>query len=277
MRLSTDKNFRFDRVENCIIFASEKDKQNNQKDIPMNTSNFAQRSVGSIVNDNFATARIFKYFGIDFCCGGSISLAEACRMAGVDVESVVAAINEGIAEGDTAIPFAQWPTDLLIDYVLKIHHRNIRSKGPVLLADIKKVAAVHGDRHPELGQLTDLFRMSLDDLENHLQKEEQVLFPYCYSLFEAAERGQHSEQMHCGTVANPIRVMLREHNDEGTRYKYIRNLMNDFRTPEDACASYRLMLADLEAFMDGLFEHIHIENNILFPRFVELEAKCVRG
>lgn len=196
-------------------------------------------------------------------------------MAGVDIERVVAALESGTADGNTAIPFASWPTDLLIDYVLKIHHRNIRAKGPRLLADIEKIERVHSARHPELSQLVDLFRLSLEDLENHLQKEEQVLFPYCYSLFEAEANGEQREQMHCGTVANPIRVMLREHNDEGTRYKYIRNLMNDFRAPEDACASYRLMLNDLEAFMDGLFEHIHIENNILFPRFVELEHKCV--
>lgn len=241
----------------------------------MNNSHLALRSVGSIVSDNFAAARIFKYFGIDFCCGGSISLSEACRMAGVEVESVVAALSEGLAESEAAIPFAKWPTDLLIDYVLKIHHRNIRDNGPQLLTDIEKVAAVHGDRHAELDQLVTLFRQSLDDLENHLQKEEQVLFPYCYELFAAQMEGSRHQPMHCGTVANPIRVMLREHNDEGTRYKYIRNLMNDFRAPEDACPTYRLMLADLEAFMDGLFEHIHIENNILFPRFVELESQCV--
>ena len=83
--------------------------------------------------------------------------------------------------------------------------------------------------------------------------------------------------MHCGTVANPIRVMLREHSDEGLRYKFIRNLMHDYAVPSDACPSYRLMLQDLEAFMDALFEHIHLENNILFPRFVDLEQSCVRG
>lgn len=196
-------------------------------------------------------------------------------MAGADIERVVEALGDGNMQRGGAIPFAEWPTDLLIDYVLKIHHRGIRAKGPQLLADIRRVAEVHGDAHPELRQLDRLFAESLEDLENHLQKEEQVLFPYCYELFEAKERGVKHEKMHCGTVANPIRVMLREHNDEGTRYKYIRNLMHGFEAPQDACASYRLMLQDLEMFMDGLFEHIHIENNILFPRFVALESKCV--
>jgi regulator of cell morphogenesis and NO signaling len=234
-------------------------------------------SVGSIVNDNFAAARVFKYFGIDFCCGGAMLLVDACRNAGVDVDAVCAALADSHDSSRGAIPFASWPTDLLIDYVLKIHHRGIRSKGPRLLADIEHVAAVHGDVHPELLQLKTLFAQSLDDLENHLQKEEQVLFPYCCRLIEAQQSGVAAEAMHCGTVANPIRVMHREHSDEGLRYKFIRNLMNDYAVPADACPSYRLMLEDLERFMDALFEHIHLENNILFPRFVALEQSCVRG
>lgn len=234
------------------------------------------RSVGAIVNEDFSTARIFKYFGIDFCCGGEALLADACRVAGVDVDRVATALIEHEAESSDAVPFATWPTDLLIDYVLKIHHRNIRANGPGLLQLIDKVADAHSDNHPELLELKRLFELSLDDLESHLQKEEQVLFPYCYNLFEAMMRGESHSKMHCGSVANPIRVMLREHHDEGTRYKYIRNLMHNFKAPQDACSSYRLMLAELEEFMDGLFEHIHIENNILFPRFVELEGRCVR-
>lgn len=242
----------------------------------MNVENITKRSVGSIVNDDFSTAKVFKGFGIDFCCGGTATLEDACRAAGVSVDDVVAALAAQRERTATAIPFDSWPTDLLIDYVLKIHHRNIRTKGPALLADIERVASSHGAAHPELNQLVTLFAHSLDDLESHLQKEEQVLFPYCYDLIDADMRGQSRGQMHCGTVANPIRVMLREHHDEGTRYKYIRILMKDFVAPDDACATYRLMLEELETFMDALFEHIHIENNILFPRFVELESRCVR-
>ena len=233
------------------------------------------KSVGSIVTDNFAAARVFKRYGIDFCCGGTMTLEDACRLAGVCAEDVVRDIESVVDESRAAIPFDSWPTDLIIDYVLKIHHRNIRSRGPRLLADIEHLAAVHGASHPELEQLKTLFAQSLDDLENHLQKEEQVLFPYCYHLIESQQKGDKVEAMHCGTVANPIRVMLREHSDEGLRYKFIRNLMHDYAVPADACPSYRLMLQDLEAFMDALFEHIHLENNILFPRFVDLEQRCV--
>ena len=274
-QLSCDKKIRFVDALICIIFAAIKLKKTNKKDNAMNNSNYANRSVSSIVNENYAAARVFKYFGIDFCCGGSAMLADACRAAGADYDRVCEALAENDGAKGGAIPFASWPTDLLIDYVLKIHHRDIRTKGPQLLKDIERVAAVHGDAHPELHQLTELFAASLEDLENHLQKEEQVLFPYCYKLFEASLRKERVEKMHCGTVANPIRVMHSEHSDEGTRYMYIRNLMNGFVAPDDACVSYRLMLADLEAFMDGLFEHIHLENNILFPRFVALEKRLV--
>ena len=239
-------------------------------------SDIRLKSVGAIVSDDFATARIFKDFGIDYCCGGSVSLHEACRMSGTDIDRVVEALTSCREIGGGAVPFDSWPTDLIIDYVLKIHHRGIRSRGPQLLALIEKVRDAHSERHPELVELAELFRMSLEDLENHLQKEEQVLFPYCYELFAAAERGETFGKMHCGTVANPIRVMFGEHHGEGTRYKYITNLMNNYAVPADACASYRLMLDDLEAFMDALFEHIHLENNILFPRFVALESQCVR-
>ncbi|MBQ5925033.1 MAG: DUF542 domain-containing protein, partial [Alistipes sp.] len=142
----------------------------------MNKSYLLGRTVGSIVNDNFATARVFKYFGIDFCCGGSATLEDACRAAGADVEKVIAALEAGDVADGGAIPFDRWPTDLLIDYVLKIHHRGIRAKGPGLLNDIRTVARVHGDAHPELLQLIPLFERSLADLESHLQKEEQVLF-----------------------------------------------------------------------------------------------------
>ena len=206
-----------------------------------------------------------------------MTLEDACRLAGVCAEDVVRDIESVVDGSCAAIPFDSWPTDLIIDYVLKIHHRNIRSKGPRLLADIEHLAAVHGASHPELEQLKSLFAQSLDDLENHLQKEEQVLFPYCYHLIESQQKGDKVEAMHCGTVANPIRVMHREHSDEGLRYKFIRNLMHDYAVPSDACPSYRLMLEDLEAFMDALFEHIHLENNMLFPRFVALEQSCVRG
>lgn len=233
------------------------------------------KNVGDIVAEQFATAQVFKHYGIDFCCHGHLCLEEACTNAGVSVEQVVEALQKEETTTEGNIPFASWPLDLLIDYILKIHHRGIRSKGPELLELIEKVKRVHGEAHPELAELHKQVCVSLQELEMHLQKEEKVLFPYLYDLFEASQQRHSIETMHCGSIANPIRVMHMEHENEGNRYLRIKEITHNFRVPDDACGSYRLVLVKLEAFVDALFEHIHIENNILFPKFMELEEQWV--
>ncbi len=232
-------------------------------------------SVGNIVAENFAAAKVFKKYGIDFCCHGDVALDKACADLELLPEEVIQALERQEADNKGSIPFASWPLDLLMDYILKIHHRGIRVQGPELLNLLEKVERVHGEAHPELHELKMLVSESLQDLEMHLQKEENVLFPYLYDLYAAFEQGQRMEPMHCGTIANPIRVMKMEHEGEGNRYLHIIELTDHFSVPQDGCASYRLMMQELEAFVDALFEHIHLENNLLFPRFEEIERKIV--
>lgn len=232
-------------------------------------------SVGNIVAENFAAAKVFKKYGIDFCCHGDVALDKACADLELLPEEVIQALERQEADNKGSIPFASWPLDLLMDYILKIHHRGIRAQGPELLNLLEKVERVHGEVHPELHELKMLVSESLQDLEMHLQKEENVLFPYLYDLYAAFEQGQRMEPMHCGTIANPIRVMKMEHEGEGNRYLHIIELTDHFSVPQDGCASYRLMMQELEAFVDALFEHIHLENNLLFPRFEEIERNIV--
>ena len=232
-------------------------------------------SVGNIVAENFAAAKVFKKYGIDFCCHGDVALDKACADLELLPEEVIQALERQEADNKGSIPFASWPLDLLMDYIFKIHHRGIRVQGPELLNLLEKVERVHGEAHPELHELKMLVSESLQDLEMHLQKEENVLFPYLYDLYAAFEQGQRMEPMHCGTIANPIRVMKMEHEGEGNRYLHIIELTDHFSVPQDGCASYRLMMQELEAFVDALFEHIHLENNLLFPRFEEIERKIV--
>lgn len=234
-----------------------------------------KRYVSDIVTERFSTARVFKQYGIDFCCHGHVTLEEACAAAHVELETVISALHEEAAHTGGDIPFATWPIDLLIDYVLKIHHRGIRRNGPNLLALIEKVRERHGAAHPELDELYKLISVSLEDLEQHLQKEENVLFPYLLELFEASERKAGIAPMHCGTIANPIRVMHMEHEAEGERYFHIKEITCNFEAPADGCNTYRLMMDELKNFVNALFEHIHIENNILFPKSLELESKWV--
>ena len=258
----------------------------------MKTIDWKHTSVGQIVADDFAAASVFKKYGIDFCCHGEVTLEKACADLGLAVEEVEQALLHQGEAGNGQIPFASWPLDLLMDYILKIHHRGIRARpaevlkifsftlrirarGPELLALLEKVERVHGEVHPELHELRVLVSESLEDLEMHLQKEENVLFPYLYELYAAKEQGQRMAPMHCGTIANPIRVMKMEHEGEGNRYLHIIQLTNHFSVPQDGCASYRLLMQELEAFVDALFEHIHLENNLLFPRFEEIEREIV--
>lgn len=235
-----------------------------------------EREVGKIVAGNYAAARVFAQYGIDFCCHGDTPLEAACAGNGVSVEEVTAALEAAGDARPVAGEFASWPLDLLIDYILKIHHRGIRREGPGILELLEKVESVHGSRHPELHEVKELFAESLQELEQHLQKEENVLFPYLLELFEASEAGRPIGQMHCGTVSNPIRVMRMEHEGEGDRYHRVAGLTNNFTAPDDGCASYRLVMQQLKEFVDALYEHIHLENNILFPKAVELERKWVR-
>lgn len=234
------------------------------------------RYVGDIVAENFSIARVFKQYNIDFCCHGNVTLEDACAAANVELEEVDKALHENVSYTDGDIPSASWPLDLLIDYVLKIHHRGIRRNGPELLELIEKVKKQHGANHPELDELYELVSVSLENLELHLQKEENVLFPYLLELFEASEKKTVLAPMHCGTIANPIRVMHMEHEAEGNRYFHIKDITRNFEIPEDGCNTYRLMMTELEAFVSALFEHIHIENNILFPKSMELENRWVR-
>lgn len=239
--------------------------------------NLVNEAVGAIVARNFSSVAVFAKLGIDFCCHGDALLKDACEDAGVSVEEVLKALEQPVTDTISQhAEFSTWPVDLLIDYVLKIHHRGIRQKGPEILALLEKVVEVHGDAHPELHEVKDLFVASLEDLSGHLIKEEEVLFPYLLELFEASESNTPIAQMHCGTVENPIHVMRMEHEGEGERYLYMAKLTNDYTAPEGACNSYKLLYAQLKGFMHGLFEHIHLENNIIFPAAVELEKAWVR-
>lgn len=234
---------------------------------------YTQMTVGQIVADNFGNAAVFDRYGIDFCCNGARSLPDACHAAGVEVEQVVAGLAATTSGESAFADFKSWDTDLLADYILKYHHRNIRTQGPAIERLLTKVCNVHGDNHPELFEVQALFLGSLADLESHLEKEEVMLFPYIYELCEAERTHSHVGGFHCGTVEAPIRVMMAEHDAEGERYREISRLLNGYPTPVDACDSYRLLLIRLKEFEQALHHHIHLENNIVFPRAIALETK----
>ncbi len=167
--------------------------------------------------------------------------------------------------------FKKWDIDLLIDYVLKFHHRNTRRYGDKIAQELIALA----QSHPELNEAANLFRNSVQDLDMHCMKEENVLYPYINELYNASETGQPVEAFHCGTIRYPVNAMMADHSDESARHEMIARLTNNYTAPEGAEAEYQRVLDELRDFRDYLHEHIAVENEIIFPRALALEAASV--
>jgi len=228
-------------------------------------------SVGEIVTKDFRTASVFSEYGIDFCCGGDKTLKEACEEKSVNVSELENKLDVAIQSKAEGVDFNSWSLDLLVDYIEKTHHTYIKGKAPILLQYLKKISEVHGERHPELIEIYDLFLHSALDLEMHLNKEEHILFPFIRQLAEHEKSGQRMEPGHFGTIQNPIAMMKEEHVKEGERFDTISKLSGGYAVPEDACNTYRIAYAMLNEFEQDLHKHIHLENNILFPKAIQLE------
>lgn len=230
-----------------------------------------EKTIGEIVADDFRTAAVFKKYGIDFCCKGNRSIEEACDAKKIDAKDIYADL-ENISSPTTGnTDFTSWPLDLLADYVEKVHHRYVEEKTPALLQFLNKIAKVHGDRHPELIEIYDLFSESAQDLAAHLKKEELILFPFIKKMVSAQREGIALQTANFGTVENPVAMMKHEHAVEGERFEKIAQLTNNYQTPADGCSTYNVAFRMLEDFENDLHKHIHLENNILFPKAVELE------
>lgn len=232
----------------------------------------ANTTLGTIVANNISLANTLYRYNLDFCCGGGETLETACKNNQLDLNEVIQALNtEPMADYATALQFNAWSTDLLIDYILKFHHDYIRMEGPKTLDLLNKVCLAHSDKNPELLEVKKLFIASLEDLFNHLAKEEQILFPMIYELIEAKNKNQELPPFHCGSIENPINVMEMEHTGEGDRYRLIAELTNNYSTPAHGCESYLAVMNRLKQFEQNLHIHIHVENNIIFPRGVQLQ------
>jgi len=233
-----------------------------------NNSSF---TVGEIVAKNFKTASIFSKYGIDFCCGGEKTLGEVCKEQSVDIANLQKELEEAAQDKGDNIDFNSWSLKLLADYIVETYHEYIRKNAPLILQYLGKIKEVHGEHHPELSEIFGLFSQSAMDLSLHLQKEERILFPLIRELSEAQKTGIPPEEGHCGTINNPIAVMKGEHGIEGERFRKVSELSNNYTVPSDGCNTYHAAYEMLEEFERKLHEHIHLENNILFPKAIELE------
>jgi regulator of cell morphogenesis and NO signaling len=228
-------------------------------------------SVGQLVTDRPNRSRVFQQLGIDFCCGGKRSLAEACREKGWDAATVLKLLEAG----DLSVPAdnRNWSNASLAelaDHIEQTHHAHLRTELPRLGAMVRKVAAVHGSHYPWVMELSDVYAGFAAEMESHALKEELVLFP----MIRALEKGQLNAAAHCGgTVSNPIQMMEHEHDDAGQALARMRELSSEYAAPEGACNTFRAMLSGLNELEEDTHRHVHKENSILFPRALEVEAK----
>ena len=218
-----------------------------------------------------AATRVFEKMGIDYCCGGNRSLAEACASAGVAFKDVQMELTLA-AHAQAEQPNFQTTTlESLINHIVVKHHSFTRLEIVRLKALLDKVCMAHGENHPELIEIYVLFRELGADLDTHMTKEERVLFPYVIRMEAATKQKVPLFRAPFGTVANPVRMMMLEHDRAGELLKKIRQLSSNYEVPADACLSYQTLYTALEVLEKDLHQHIHLENNVLFARAIEME------
>lgn len=231
------------------------------------------RTVGDVVAADFRAAEILEQFGIDFCCSGRRSLADACRAAAVDPELVARTLDALPPAAESVNDVTRWPIPPLIDFIVTTHHAYVRLALPSIAAHLARLIEVHGARHPELARVAVYFDQVRADLEQHMMKEEQVLFPYIRELAARGDGGDGTRSPF-GTVANPIRMMEREHQEVADAMRIIRELTRGYTAPEDGCPTYEVGMAELRQFERDLHRHVHLENNVLFPAAVRMEQRA---
>jgi regulator of cell morphogenesis and NO signaling len=232
------------------------------------------RTIRDIVAADYRTAAIFQRYGLDFCCRGNRTVEAACQDAGIAADRVQRDLADATAlpPSGCAPRFDTWDLPALTGHIVANHHAYVRTQLPVIQGHAHKVARVHGSRHPEMVEVAEIFDRVSEEMTAHMAKEEQVLFPYLDRLAEASIRGEGSPPAPFGTVGNPIRMMEAEHESAGDAMAEIRALTGGYRIPDDACGTFSVLLQELEAFERDLHQHVHLENNILFPKSLQLEA-----
>jgi len=237
--------------------------------------NIEEKTVAEIVTENIKTADIFKKNGIDFCCGGNVKVQEICKKKGVDFSQLKEEIEKIGITTSTSHDFKSWDLDFLADYIVNTHHKYVVDASKIIIEYSDKVASVHGHHYSEVEEINKLFHLLVIDLKAHMQKEEQILFPYIKGIVAGVKDEQNVSCSNLKTVKNPISVMEHEHDEAGDIVKEIARLSNNFTPPEEACNTFRALYAGLEEFQNDLFQHIHLENNILFPKAIALESKLM--
>ncbi|HZJ35165.1 MAG TPA: iron-sulfur cluster repair di-iron protein [Gillisia sp.] len=233
-------------------------------------------TLGEIAVKDLRKAEVFKKYGLDFCCGGKKTVKQACAEKGLDVTKIEQELQAAYKNVSTArpVPYNDWNLDFLADYIVNTHHSYVRKTLPDLRTYSAKVASVHGENHPELFEISRLVEQVCQELSEHMVSEETILFPYVKHIVAAKNNNSASVKFeNYDSIKTPIDMLEMEHEAVGNSLETIRELSNNYTLPEDSCASYSYLYKTLDEFESDLFIHIHLENNILFPKAIELEKE----
>ncbi|HEX9023718.1 MAG TPA: iron-sulfur cluster repair di-iron protein [Geobacteraceae bacterium] len=229
-----------------------------------------EKTIGELVAEDYRVAKVFEQLGIDFCCGGNVALSAACAEKGIHLELVLGEIEEAksaLVERDQN--FSAWDLSFLADYIVNNHHSYINETSGKLAAYCDKVASVHGGNHPEVIEIAGLFLSVASELASHLREEEEVLFPAVKRAEGAVKAGGQPEGSDRETINGCI-ALVHEHEKVGDAIHTIRSLSKDYALPGDACNTFMLTYRMLREFEDDIHKHVHLENNILFPKATRL-------
>ena len=231
-----------------------------------------QNNIGQLVADDYRMASVFQKHNIDFCCNGNRTIDEACLESNLNTDNVLLDLDAILLDSNNEnLNYDTWPIDFLAQYIEQKHHKFVETQIPIIKGYLKKIIAAHGNRHPELHEILELFEGSASELTTHMKREELILFPQVRKMFVNHKDGHEIVAPPFGSFENPISAMMQEHTDEGERFRLIRSLSNDYTPPADGCNTYKVTFKLLEEFEKDLHLHIHLENNILFPKAIDLE------
>lgn len=235
-------------------------------------NNLSTSTIKDIVVQDFRTAAIFEKYSLDFCCGGAKTIEQACKEKAVDASLVFAELGKASSYiSSNEGRFTEMELDELAEYIVSTHHMYVRTAIPSILAHTRKVASVHGERHPEVIEVADRFAAVAGELQKHMMKEENILFPYVKALAKAARVKAKVQRPPFQSAENPIRMMEAEHKFAGDEMYEIRSLTSGYAPPADACTTFKVSYQELQQFELDLHNHVHLENNILFPKAIALE------
>ncbi|MCX5797117.1 MAG: iron-sulfur cluster repair di-iron protein [Elusimicrobia bacterium] len=231
------------------------------------------QTVAEIVTADYRSAKVFAEHGIDFCCGGQATLAKACAEKGADLAAMTAELDAATsARGERSLDYAAWQVTLLADYIVQTHHAYLKENTGRIVASAKKIASVHGAPHPEAIAIASLFETTTARLTAHMKEEEEIGFPAMKRADAARQSGSSPQAQDVRTIERCVKEFIREHEEIGGAMHEIRRLAKDYAIPGDVCNAFMVVYRDIEEFEGDLHKHVHLENNILFPKAARLRG-----